>query len=289
MAPTLRAFLELTKPRIVMLVVITVVAGVLTAPAAPGAGVLAMTLVHAVLGTALVAAGTNALNQVAERDVDARMRRTQSRPLPMGRLDVRMATWFAWVAGAGGVFYLAVFLNGLTAALAALTLVSYVFVYTPLKRRTTFATVVGAVPGALPVLGGWAATGAPLGRDAWVLFWIVFLWQLPHFLALAWLYREDYRRAELRMLSVGDGDGTRTFGQAAVYAMALLPVSLAPAVFGSAGTPYFLGALVLSAWLAWASVRALWRVSDQNARRLFGASVTYLPALLFLMVLDRLA
>jgi protoheme IX farnesyltransferase len=199
------------------------------------------------------------------------------------------AAVFAWLTGVGGVIYLAVFLNGVTAALAALTLVSYVFVYTPLKRQTAFATVVGAVPGALPVLGGWAASGAPLSRDAWALYGIVFLWQLPHFLALAWIYREDYRRAGLRMLSVSDGDGTRTFGQATAYAMALLPVSLTPAVLGVAGAPYFFGALVLSTWLAWASLRALRQASERNARKLFAASVTYLPVLLALMVVDRLA
>ena len=287
MTSTLRALIELTKPRIVMLVVITVVAGFLVAPAPVGA--LAVTLLHAAIGTALVAAGTNALNQVAERDVDAIMRRTQARPLPTGRLDVRQAQVFAWTAGIAGVTYLAVFVNTLTAVLAAATLVSYVFVYTPLKRRTTLATVVGAVPGALPVLGGWAATGAGLGREAWILFGIVFLWQLPHFLALAWLYRDDYRRAGLRMLSVEDSNGRKTFSQAAVYAAALLPVSLAPALGGAVGLPYFLGALALSLWLVWASMRALRWVSDRNAARLFGASVTYLPVLLVLMVLDRLA
>ncbi|OGU00857.1 MAG: protoheme IX farnesyltransferase [Gemmatimonadetes bacterium RBG_16_66_8] len=287
MTSTLRALIELTKPRIVMLVVITVVAGFLVAPAPEGA--LAVTLLHAAIGTALVAAGTNALNQVAERDVDAIMRRTQARPLPTGRLDVRQAQVFAWTAGIAGVTYLAVFVNTLTAVLAAATLVSYVFVYTPLKRRTTLATVVGAVPGALPVLGGWAATGAGLGREAWILFGIVFLWQLPHFLALAWLYRDDYRRAGLRMLSVEDSNGRKTFSQAAVYAAALLPVSLAPALGGAVGLPYFLGALALSLWLVWASMRALRWVSDRNAARLFGASVTYLPVLLVLMVLDRLA
>jgi protoheme IX farnesyltransferase len=187
------------------------------------------------------------------------------------------------------VGYLAVTVNPATALLAAATLVSYVFVYTPLKRRTTLSTVVGAVPGALPVLGGWAAAGAPLSRDAWVLFWILFLWQLPHFLALAWLYREDYRRAGLRMLSVDDTDGRKTFRQAVLYALALLPVSLAPTIAGVAGAPYFVGALLLSLWLVWASLRALYRASDRNATRLFSASVTYLPVLLVLMVVDRLA
>ena len=270
-----------------MLVIITVVAGFLVAPSAPEA--LATTLAHAVIGTALVAIGTNALNQVAERDVDALMRRTQARPIPTGRIDVQRARGFAWAAGVLGVAYLAVMVNRPTALLAAATLVSYVFVYTPLKRRTTLATVVGAVPGALPVLGGWAAAGAPLTRNAWLLFWILFLWQLPHFLALAWLYREDYRRAGLRMLSVDDADGRKTFRQAAVYSLALLPASLAPTLGGVVGTAYFVGALALSLWMVWASLRVLRRVSDRNAARLFAASVTYLPMLLGLMVFDRLA
>lgn len=287
MATPLRVFVELAKPRIVMLVIITVVAGFLVAPSAPEA--LGVTLAHAVIGTALVAIGTNALNQVAERDVDALMRRTQARPIPTGRIDVQRARWFAWAAGVLGVAYLAVMVNRPTALLAAATLVSYVFVYTPLKRRTTLATVVGAIPGALPVVGGWAAAGAPLTRNAWLLFWILFLWQLPHFLALAWLYREDYRRAGLRMLSVDDADGRKTFRQAAVYSLALLPASLAPTLGGVVGTAYFVGALALSLWMVWASLRVLRRVSDRNAARLFAASVTYLPMLLGLMVFDRLA
>lgn len=276
--------LELTKPRIVVLVMVTVGAGFwLAQPSAAHA----FALFHLFLGTALVAAGTNALNQVWERDVDARMARTRGRPLPAGRLTPAQANAFAWSAGLGGIAYLWLTVNGWTAGLAAVTLASYVFLYTPLKRRTTLATLVGAVPGALPIVGGWtAAQGAPDAR-AWVLFWIVFLWQLPHFLALAWLFREDYARAGLRMLSVDDPSGRMTFRYAALYAAALVPASLAPSAFGIAGSLYFACALACSALFLAAAVYAAVRVSSTNARLLFRASLVYLPAILVLMSANR--
>lgn len=286
MRSTAADFLALGKPRIVAFIVITVAAGFLLAPA-PGAD--AATLLHAVIGTTLVAAGTNALNQLFERDVDARMRRTERRPLAAGRLSPLVGAWFGWSAGASGIVWLGFFTNETTAALAALTLLSYVFVYTPLKRRSTLATVVGAVPGALPIVGGWTAAGGELGPGAWALFWIMFLWQLPHFLALSWIYREDYRRAGLRMLSVTDSDGTETFRQASLYALALVPTSLVPAVLGVSGTTYFMGALILSAWLAWVSLSAARVRTPKSAGRLFAASNLYLPVLLLLMVLNRAA
>lgn len=276
-------FLALGKPRIVAFIVITVVAGFLLAPA-PGSPLV---LLHAVLGTTLVAAGTNALNQLYERDVDALMRRTARRPLAAGRLSAGAGAAFGWTAGGAGIAWLGWFTNDTTAGLAALTLLSYLFVYTPLKRRSTAATLVGAIPGAMPIVGGWTAGGGRLGPEAWVLFWIMFLWQLPHFLALSWLYREDYRRAGLRMLSVTDGDGTETFRHASLYALALVPVSLAPALLGLSGTTYFVGALALSGWLAGVSLRAARVRSPKSAGRLFAASNLYLPALLLLMVLNR--
>lgn len=284
--PRVRAadLLELTKPRIVGLVVATAAAGFYLA--APG-GVDVTLFLNAMLGTTLVAAGTNALNQVAERDVDAIMRRTARRPLPTGRVGAASAAWFAWLLGASGITCLAALVNPLTALLAAATLGSYVFVYTPLKRRTTLATLVGGIPGALPIVGGWTAAGGTLGIEAWVLFWILFLWQLPHFLALAWLYREDYARAGLRMLSVGDADGLNTFRQAALYAVALLPVSLVPTLVGVTGPVYFFGAVVLSGWLVWVGFAALRERGAPQARRLFLTSVWYLPALLGLMVADK--
>jgi protoheme IX farnesyltransferase len=276
-------FVALTKPRIVALVVLTVVAGYLLAPGAAEP----VPLLYAVIGTMLVAAGTNALNQWFERDVDALMRRTESRPLPAGRLSPAAGALFAWGAGLGGVAWLAAFTNPATAAIAGLTLSSYVFLYTPLKRRSTLSTLVGAVPGALPIVGGWTAGGGTLGPQAWALFWILFLWQLPHFLALAWIYREDYRRAGLRMLSVTDGDGRETFRQAALYALALGPVSLAPALMGLSGKTYFVCALVLSAWLVAACLRAARVRSPRNAGRMFATANLYLPLLLLVMVLNQ--
>ena len=273
--------LELAKARIVGLVLVTVAAGFYVAN--PGE-VNWLLLVHSLVGTALVAAGTNALNQILERDVDARMRRTANRPLPAGRLEVRTATVGAWSAGALGVAYLTVLVSPVVAVLAALTLLSYVFLYTPLKKRTSLATLVGAVPGALPIVGGWAAAGGRLGTEALVLFGVLFLWQIPHFLALAWLYREDYARAGLRMLSVGDVDGTRTFRQASLYALVLVPLSLAPVGLGLAGWIYFWGALGLSCWMLQVALQAARRPSRHAAGRLFKATVLYLPALLALLV-----
>lgn len=275
---------ELTKPRIVGMVVATAAAGFYLA--APGGVDVSLFLV-AMLGTTLVAAGTNALNQVAERDVDAVMRRTARRPIPTGRVGATGAAWFAWLLGASGIACLTLLVNPVTGLLAAATLASYVFLYTPLKRRTTLATLIGGIPGALPIVGGWTAAGGQLGLQAWVLFWILFLWQLPHFLALAWLYREDYERAGLRMISVGDEGGASTFRQAALYALALLPVSLVPTLVGVAGPAYFFGAAVLSGWLVWVCIAAVRARGAREARRLFLTSVWYLPVLLGLMVADK--
>ncbi len=280
-------FLELTKPRIVALVLVTIAAGyVMGSPAGFPALV---PLLHTLLGAALVAGGTNALNQVLERDVDALMRRTARRPLPSGRLDAGPAAAFASALGIGGIAYLALLVNWTTAILSAATLVSYVFLYTPLKRRTPIATLVGAVPGALPIVGGWSAAGAALGVEALVLFWILFLWQLPHFLALSWLYREDYARAGLRMPSVGDTDGSLTFDQASLQAAALVPVSLAPTLLGMTGAVYFAGAALVSGWMLHAALRARRERTMSAARRLFLASLVYLPCLLVLLIADRTA
>jgi protoheme IX farnesyltransferase len=203
---------------------------------------------------------------------------------------------FAGVTGTVGVAYLAAGVNALTAAIAAATLLSYAFLYTPLKRKTSLSTLVGAIPGALPILGGWSAAGGALGLEAWALFSVLFLWQLPHFLALAWLYRADYADAGMAMLSVGDADGRSTFLQATLYAVALLPVTLVPAVTGSAGGVYVIGAMVLiTLWLivrSFAAARAAMQPAGADhlsakARQLFRASVIYLPVLLLLMVGSR--
>jgi protoheme IX farnesyltransferase len=282
--PRASAFFALTKPRIVLLVLLTAAVGFYVAAPRDVGMVL---FVHTLIGTALVAAGSSALNQVAEADVDALMVRTAQRPVPAGRLTRSAGAAFAATLGALGTGYLAAFVNPLTAGLAAATLGSYVLVYTPLKRRTSLATLVGAIPGALPILGGWTATGAGLGAPAWSLFGIMFLWQLPHFLALAWLYRDDYARAGLRMLSVGDEDGRRTFHQALLYAVALVPVSLLPTVIGVAGPLYFGGALLLGGWFVATAAAAARRRTAPAARRLFLVSIAYLPGLLGLLSLDK--
>lgn len=274
---------ELSKPRITQLVVLTAAAGyylgLRDAFRLP-------VFVATILGTALVASGTNAFNMIRERGVDARMRRTKGRPLPSGRISLRAAVAFGAITAAMGIGVLAWRVNLLTAVLAALTLVSYVWLYTSLKRRSTLNTLVGAVPGALPVLGGWTAAGGALDAPGLALFWTLFLWQLPHFLALAWMYREDYRSAQLKMLSVEDTDGRRTARMALLYAVALLPVSLLPTMLGVTGTLYFWGALALGLAYVGASVFMLVDV-NRRAWWVFLASIIYLPALLTLAVLDK--
>ena len=244
-------------------------------------------LVHTLVGTALVAAGTNAFNQLRERDADGRMERTRGRPLPSGRMSPRAAAVFAAGISGAGVIYLWWAVNLLTASLAALTLASYVLLYTPLKRRTSLNTLIGAVPGALPIVGGWTAAGGSLGPAVLALFWILFLWQLPHFLALAWIYREDYRRGGFVMLPLEDPEGRATAWMAVVYAAALVPVSLVPTLVGVTGRYYFFGALALGLAYVTASAGLLRRATDPRAWRVFLASIVYLPALLTLMVLDK--
>lgn len=276
-------YLELTKPNIVGLILCTVAAGYYLGSVG---SVDLLGLTHVVMGSALVAGGSNALNQILERQVDAEMHRTRGRPLPSGRLRTAESTVLAWTMGIAGIAYLAVLTNALVGALAAITLGSYVFVYTPLKRYTSFSTVVGAVPGALPVVGGWAGARGTLDLEAWVLFGILFLWQLPHFLALAWLFRDDYARAGLRMLSVTSG-AQATFRQALAYAVALLPVSLVPTLLGTTGVVYFGGALALSVWLIAETVAVSLDHSPRKARRLFLVTVVYLPVMLVLMIVDK--
>ena len=281
---TLRDYFTLTKPSITRLVVGTTAAGYYLAMHGP---LDLARLVHTLIGTMLVASGTNALNQWWERDVDARMHRTRARPLPAGRLSPRGAFAFALTISVLGVGYLAALVNGLTAFLAAATLASYVLCYTPLKKRTSWNTLIGAVPGALPILGGWTAATGRLAPGGWALFLVLFLWQIPHFFALAWMYRDDYRRGGLRMLSLEDPDGRRTGRQAALYTTALLAASLALMPLGVAGAPYAAGALALGlAFLTFGGRMAL-APSAQSARRLFLASVVYLPALLLALVLDK--
>lgn len=278
------AYLELTKPGITRMVVVTAAAGFYMGTR--GRFDLSA-FINTLIGTALVAAGSSALNQLREREVDARMDRTRGRPLPSGRVSPKAAALFSWSAAILGVGYLAWQVNLVTATLAILTLVSYVFLYTPLKQRTSLNTLVGAVPGALPVVGGWTAAGGHIDGVVLSLFWILFLWQLPHFLALAWLYREDYRRGGFEMLSLDDASGRATGRMALLYAITLLPVSLLPTLLRLTGTVYFFGALLLGICYGWMSLLLMREPSERPARRLFFTSITYLPLLLALMVVDK--
>jgi protoheme IX farnesyltransferase len=278
-SPTrLADFLALTKPRITILVVLTTLVGFLAATGVAGAD--AVLLAHTLLGTALVAGAASALNQVAEREADGEMRRTARRPLPAGRLGPGEAAVFGAGLAAAGALYLALTVNPLASALAVLTAASYLLVYTPLKKVTSLATVVGAVPGAIPPMIGWAAARGALGVEAWILFAIVFFWQMPHFLAIAAIYRLDYQRAGFRVLPVVDPAGASTGRQAALYGLALIPISLLPSVIGMAGPAYFVGALLLGTGFVTCSVRlALQPASPDRARSLFRFSLLYLPLL----------
>ena len=279
--PSPADWMELTKPRITSMVVFTALVGFVTAaPSSPWSPLLAAALV----GTGLVAAGASVLNQVLERDTDALMLRTRARPLPAGRVAPAAARAFGAVLTAAGLAALVGWSGPLAAAVAFTTWASYLFLYTPLKRKTPLATLVGAVPGALPPVIGWAAARGQLDAGAFILFAILFLWQVPHFLAIAWLYRDDYARAGFPMLPVLDREGSFTSRQAVVHSLALLLVSLAPAVAGLAGPAYLAGALLLGAALTVFALR-LARARDLvAARALFLASVLYLPALSSLLL-----
>jgi protoheme IX farnesyltransferase len=281
----LRDYVSLTKPRLNLLVLVTAMAGVYLA--APD-GVPLLTLVHTMVGTALVAGGASALNQVWERDTDRLMRRTSSRPLPGGRLGVAEGTRFGLVLAVGGLAQLALKVNVLCASVAMATLVSYVLIYTPLKRRTSWSTLVGAVPGALPPVIGWAAATGEISLPALVLFGIVLFWQVPHFLAIAWRYRDDYARAGIPLLPVLEPDGRRT-GQLALFCAAVLwPVSLMASVVGLGDLAYSLVATLLGLVFISLSVRFARERSAFTAHRLFVFSIIYLPLLWGVLVADRL-
>jgi protoheme IX farnesyltransferase len=279
-------YVQLMKPRVLVLVLFTVATGaLLAASGAPNWAVL----VHALVGTSLVAAGASAFNQWLERDSDALMQRTANRPLPAGRLHPAEVLLLAVTLGAGGVAYLAVALYQPHAALvAAVTFFCYVFVYTPLKRRTSLNTLVGAVPGALPPVIGWTAVRGVLDGEVAALFVVLFLWQVPHFLAIAWIYREDYARAGLRMLPVEDPDGSLSGRQMVSYCLALIPASLTPVLLGRAGPLYLAGALALGLGFLSCAVAFARTSSVPQARRVMRASLIYLPALLALLLLDGL-
>lgn len=280
----MRAYIELTKPRITWLILMSTGIGYVFGSRS---GWHWLTLLHTVIGTGLIASGTAALNQWYERDADAKMRRTMNRPLPSGRIAPANALWFAIAISLIGFLELAVDVNLLSGLLGLFTLASYLFIYTPLKQRSPHSTTIGAIPGAMPPLIGYAAASGTLTWQAWILFAILFLWQFPHFYAIAWMYREDYARAGIRMLPIVEPDGHSTARQILLYMLVLLPISLLPSYFAMVGNVYLIGALALGLLFVFSGVGIILDRTRQRARRVLLTSVVYLPALYGLMLLDR--
>jgi heme o synthase len=277
-------FFELTKPRIVLMVLITAFVGYYA-----GSGRIPdyLHLLQMLIGTALAAAGTLTLNQYIEREIDAKMERTRRRPLPDGRVQPQDALWFGVSLTLLGLGYLAAAVNLLSAVVAAAITLSYLLIYTPMKRASSLCVPVGAIPGALPPVIGWVAARGELSVDAWVLFAIMFLWQIPHTLAIAYLYREDFAKAGIQFLPVIEPDGDSTNRQILIHCAALLVVSLLPTLIGLAGPSYFVVAFLLGAGFLASGVRLVLTPTRTGARRLLFASLIYLPVLLLVMALDR--
>lgn len=285
-APSRRsAYVALTKPDVSFLVVMTTAAGYYMGTRGP---VDWLHMLHAVFGTTLIAAGTAALNHYIERDSDAQMRRTASRPLPSGQLQPGAALLFGVSLAVIGALDLWITAGILGSALGVLTCLSYLLAYTPLKKRTVWATFVGAFPGAIPPMIGWVAATGHLEKGAWMLFAILFFWQFPHFHAISWIYREDYARAGIQMLPVVDRDGTRTYRQILLAAAALVAVSVLPAIVGLAGILYLFGAIVVSTALVQVCLWAAAAKTNQRAKWLMHATVLHIPILLGLMLYDKL-
>jgi heme o synthase len=280
-----RDYVALAKPRLNLLVVASTLVGYAMGYGEPLGFVRVLALL---LGTGFVAGGASAFNQVLERDLDALMRRTRTRPLPDQRLQPIEGVLFGIAITLAGLLMIVAASNLLAAGVALATLVIYVAIYTPLKRKSSLGTVIGAIPGALPPIIGWAAIEGQLSVEAWTLFGIMFLWQLPHFLAIAWMYREDYARAGYPMLPVIEPDGRSTGRQAVAYTAALLPLSLAPTLMHMAGVIYFVGALALGLAFFWLTIRFARTRAMRDARRVFFASIAYLPLLWILMIADKL-
>jgi protoheme IX farnesyltransferase len=278
-------FSDLIKARLTTLVLLTTLVGFYMGWRGPMSFLL---MFHVLAGTGLVASGAAALNQLLEREYDARMRRTMSRPLPSGRLQPATVMIFGGICSVSGLVYLAFLVNPITSVLGAVTLVSYLFIYTPLKRVTWLNTPIGAIPGALPPLMGWTAARGEMSGEGWALFAILAFWQLPHFFAIAWMYRDDYARAGFKMLPLVDADGQRTGQQAVSHTLALLVVSVFPFLFKMAGPLYLAGALLLGTAYLWYAIRFARQLTLVRARQLFLASILYLPLLLVLMVLDKI-
>jgi protoheme IX farnesyltransferase len=280
----IKSYIDLTKPRITWLILMSTAVGFVFGARL---GWNWITLLHCLLGTGLLASGTAALNQWYERDADALMQRTKGRPIPAGLVTANSAFWFGLALIVIGFFDLALGDNWLTAGLGLFTVVSYLAAYTPLKQRSTHATTIGAVPGAMPPMIGFAAASGTLTVDAWILFAILFLWQFPHFYAIAWMYREDYQRAGMRMLAVVEPDGESTAQRIFWTSIALLPLSVLPRVFGMAGNVYAIGVVVIGLLFIYTTYRVLKVLDRTGARKVLLASVLYLPVLYGLLVFDR--
>jgi len=276
---------DLVKARLTLLVLLTTCVGFYLGERGAVNGLL---MFHTLFGTALVAGGAAALNQLLEREYDARMRRTASRPLPSGRLQPATVAIFGGVCSVAGLIYLAVAVNLLTSVLGAVTSISYLFIYTPLKRLSWVNTLVGAIPGALPPLMGWTAARNDLGGEGWTLFAILAFWQIPHFMAIAWLYRDEYAKAGFVMLPNVDADGSRTAQHAVGNTIALLLASLCPFLLKMNGAVYLVIAVALGAAYFLCAVRFAQQLTARRARQLFLASIIYLPLLLVAMVCDKL-
>lgn len=280
-------YLELTKPRITCFILMSTAIGFVCGMNG-GDSWTWITLLHALLGTALIASGTAALNQWYERDADAKMDRTMARPIPSGRVTGPHALLFGILLSIAGFADLWIGANPLTALLGLFTLASYLFLYTPMKQRSPHSTTLGAIPGAMPPLIGFAAASNTLNWNAWVLYAILFLWQFPHFYAIAWMYRNDYARAGIRMLPVVEPDGESTSRRMLYFSLALLPISLLPKFFAMAGNFYLAAAIILGLIYAYASLRSVFDHSVARARQVLVASVLYLPFLYGFLVLDRI-
>ena len=289
----MKDYIELTKPRITWLILMSTGIGYYFGlPRAGGWWAFAVAipwlgLLHTIVGTGLIASGTAALNQWYERDADCRMRRTAGRPIPAGRVTAGRALAFGVALSVAGFVDLWLGVNLLAAMLGLFTLLSYLFLYTPLKSRSWWSTTIGAFPGAMPPMIGFAAAHGSITPEAWVLFAILFLWQFPHFYSNAWMYREDYARAGIRMLPVVEPDGRSTARQIVLYGLALIPVSLVPSVLGMSGRIYLLGALALGLYFLYSGVRVARDRTILRARNVLMVSVIYLPLIYGLMLLDR--
>ena len=276
----------LTKPEVNFLILVTTFAGFYLASKPGSGGFRILPAIHTLLGTLLVASGTGTLNQYVERFFDAQMRRTARRPLASGRIESSHALWFGVSLSLAGTVYLALAVNVLASLLALVTLLIYLFLYTPLKRKTPLCTLIGAFPGAVPPLIGWAAARGRLDPETWVLYAMVFLWQFPHFMAIAWMYREDYARARYLVLPLDQQRDRFVIWQSLAVSLALIPLSLIPAITGKSGLAYSVGALLVGSIFAYFSGRFAIQRSRITARQLLAASIVYLPAIFILLMLN---